>query len=435
MNKKQQPMQRVKGVRDILPTAATLWRDVEDMAVEIFMLYNFHEIRLPVFEKTAVFTRSIGETSDIVEKEMYTFEDRGGESLTLRPEGTASVVRAYVENKLYNPPGSVTKLFYMGPMFRAERPQAGRYRQFYQLGAEVFGSDDPSIDAELILMLSDLLTSLDIKDLEIVLNSLGCPACRPEYRKKLTNYLKSRENELCENCRKRIDKNPLRALDCKSSACVEVAKDAPQITEFLCVQCSSSIKRVEQILMECDVAVRMDPKLVRGLDYYSRTAFEVISKNLGAQNSIAGGGRYDSLVEQFGGPPTPAIGFAIGMDRLMSLLEINERTRKPYLYVIGLTDPARNMSFHLAYALRNTGLSVERNSEGGSLKSQLRKAGKSGARFTIIIGEDEMAKSIVILKDMLKSEQCEVKVEDLADTIWETVDNEEKSDWSEVEDR
>ena len=403
------------------------------MAVETFMLYNFNEIRLPVFEKTAVFTRSIGETTDIVEKEMYTFEDRGGESLTLRPEGTASIVRAYVENKLYNPPG-VAKLFYMGPMFRAERPQAGRFRQFYQIGAELFGSDDPSLDAELILMLSNLLASLQIKDIEIVLNSLGCPKCRPAYREQLTQYLKSRADELCENCSRRIDKNPLRALDCKSSGCVEVANGAPQITDYLCDECRSSINLVEQTLVDCEVPVRMDPKLVRGLDYYSRTAFEVISKNLGAQNAIAGGGRYDSLVEQFGGPATPAIGFAIGMDRLISLLEMEERVIKPYVFVIGLTEPAVQMIFHLAHGLRQIGLSVERNTGGGSLKSQMRKAGKSGARFTIIVGEDELAESSVILKDMVKSEQATVKVDDLAEKIWETVQEEETPVDTEPED-
>jgi len=413
---KFQKINRVKGTKDILPTATALWQEVEEVAREVFELYNFHEIRLPVFEKTEVFTKSIGETSDIVEKEMYTFTDRGGESLTLRPEGTASVVRAFVENSLYNKPG-VKKLYYMGPMFRAERPQAGRFRQFHQIGAEVFGTDEPSADAELILALLDFFEALNITGLELKLNSLGCPVCRPAYRDELASFLKSRIDSLCESCQRRVDKNPFRALDCKSKGCKEVVSDAPSIDSFLCGDCKDHFQTVKELLGDAGVSVTLDPKLVRGLDYYSRTAFEVTSSRLGSQDAVAGGGRYNSLVEQFGGPPTPAIGFALGMERLLTLIDAPESEPAPDLFLVAVGGKAEKEIFLLARRLRQDGFMVERGFGGGNLNNRMKKADKSGARFAVIIGDDEIANASATIKDLVKGTQKQVGLDEISKAL------------------
>ena len=411
----------VKGVNDITPSDAPRWRYVEDAALDVFELYNYREIRTPIFEKTEVFRRSIGETTDIVEKEMYTFTDRGGESLTLRPEGTAPVVRAYIENGLYNPPG-VLKLFYFGPMFRAERPQAGRFRQFHQFGVEVFGSDDPGVDAELVIMLMDIFSELGINGLKVRLNSLGCRDCRPAYREALYVFLKENAGALCENCRSRIERNPMRALDCKSEGCRAVVAGAPTIDKFRCGACQDHLDGVRRPLLDLEVPVELDPRLVRGLDYYSRTAFEVTSEALGAQNAVAGGGRYDSLVEQMGGPPTPATGFAVGIERLLSLMgepagmEVDYAAR-PDVYIIPMTDEAAAKAFDISHRLRSHGYSVEQEFGGGSLKSRMRKANRSGARFAVIIGENELAKGEVIVKQMDTSEQTSVPVGRIIDAL------------------
>jgi histidyl-tRNA synthetase len=413
----------VRGVKDVLPTDSPLWRYVEATAADVFELYNFQEIRIPVFEKTEVFQRSIGETSDIVEKEMYTFTDRGGESLTLRPEGTASVVRAYIEHKMYNPPG-VTKLYYGGPMFRAERPQAGRFRQFHQIGAEVLGTSDPAVDAELILMLMDFFTELKVPGLKVALNSLGCPACRPGYRAALLSFLKERATALCEACLSRIDRNPLRALDCKVPSCKEAVVDAPTIDQSLCGDCRDHFEKVRLPLLDLEVPVQVDNRLVRGLDYYSRTAFEVTSDALGAQSSVAGGGRYDTLVEEFGGPPTPAIGFAVGMERLISLIDPDTADIAPDLpdvFMVLMTDEARMRAFELAHRLRSYGYRVERAFEAASMKSQMRKADKSRARFVVILGEEEMLSGLATVKDMASGEQRKIPLGELAESVDDTI--------------
>lgn len=413
-------IKRVKGVKDITPGEAPIWRLVEDTALDVFELYGYHEIRTPIFERTEVFSRSIGETTDIVEKEMYTFTDRGGESLTLRPEGTAPVVRAYIENRLYDPPG-VRKLFYFGPMFRAERPQAGRFRQFHQFGAEVFGSADPGVDAEVILALMDIFGALGVTGLKVSLNSLGCPNCRPAYRKALHEFLKERVDSLCGNCRARVDRNPFRALDCKAKGCQDVVADAPTIDKYRCDECEDSLDKVRRPLLELEVPVTLDPRMARGLDYYTRTAFEVTSGRLGAQNAVAGGGRYDLLVEQVGGPPTPAVGFAVGMERLISLLDgeedVEEYVLRPDVYIIDMTPEAASRAFELAHRLRARGYVVEKCFEGGSLKSRMRKAGRSGARFTMMIGEDEIERGAVTLKDMESGEQKSVPFGEIADAL------------------
>ncbi|MDH5679183.1 MAG: histidine--tRNA ligase [Nitrospinota bacterium] len=411
MADKGQIVQRVKGVKDILPVDSPVWQWVEDTARETFEGFSYSEIRIPVFERTDVFSRAIGETSDIVEKEMYTFTDRGGESLTLRPEGTASVVRAYVENKLYTPPGA-KKLYYMGPMFRAERPQAGRYRQFHQLGAELFGPENPSADAETIHLLMSIFKNLHLEDLTLRINSLGCPQCRPAFRQKLAEYLDSRREALCDNCQRRIDKNPLRVLDCKAHGCGVIADEAPSVTESLCGECSAHFDRTRTLLAAVGVDGKVDPKLVRGLDYYSRTAFEVSSTALGAQDAVAGGGRYNSLVEQFGGPPTPAIGFAIGLERLISLLGNDGAPLGPELFFIALCPEAEEKVFQLAGALREEGYMVDM-SYGGGLKSQLKQADRASAELAVIIGEEEMARSVALVKEMKSGEQFTVAFDEL----------------------
>jgi len=411
--------QAIKGVNDILPGEIEKWQFMEKTAREVFELYGFSEIRIPIFEMTAVFTRSIGETTDIVEKEMYTFNDRSGDSMTLRPEGTASVVRAYVEHNLYNPP-SVVKLYYMGPMFRCERPQAGRYRQFYQIGAEVFGTENPEIDAEVIGMLLKYFEKLGLKELELQINSLGCDECRPKFREALLEFLKNKINLLCEDCQKRFERNPLRIFDCKSVNCHEVTNGAPTIEHYRCENCKKHFKYTQNFLNKLNISYTLNPKLVRGLDYYTKTAFEIISRGLGSQNAIAGGGRYDKLVEEFGGPPTPAFGFAIGVDRTAQLIEDkNHPSLTPIVFIAALGERASQKSFELINNLRQNGIRAERDYEGSSLKSQLRKANKFGVKYTIIIGDNELDKGRVILKDMSSAQQDEIDIGKIVEVLIE----------------
>ena len=413
--------QAIKGVKDILPGEVEKWQFMEKTAREVFELYGFSEIRIPIFERTEVFTRSIGETTDIVEKEMYTFNDRSGDSLTLRPEGTASVVRAYVEHNLYNPP-SVVKLYYMGPMFRCERPQAGRYRQFYQIGAEVFGTENPEIDAEVIGMLLKYFEKFGLKELELQINSLGCDECRPKFREALITFLKGKKNLLCEDCQKRFERNPLRIFDCKSVSCHEATKGAPTIEDYRCDNCKSHFNSTINFLDKLNIPYIKNPKLVRGLDYYTKTAFEIISKGLGAQNAIAGGGRYDKLVEEFGGPPTPAFGFAIGVDRTAQLIQpsvLSPQPSAPHVFIAALGEKADLKTFELINVLRQNGIRVERDYEGSSLKSQLRKANKFGVKYTLIIGDNELDKGKAVLKDMSESKQEEVDISKIAEILIE----------------
>ena len=410
--------QAIKGVKDILPGEVEKWQFMEKTAREVFELCGFSEIRIPIFERTEVFTRSIGETTDIVEKEMYTFPDRSGDSLTLRPEGTASVVRAYVEHNLYNPP-SVVKLYYMGPMFRCERPQAGRYRQFYQIGAEVFGTENPEIDADVIGMLMRYFERLGLKELELQINSLGCDECRPKFREALISFLKEKKSLLCEDCQKRFERNPLRIFDCKSANCHEATKGAPTIEDYRCDNCKNHFNSTLNYLDKLNIPYVKNPKLVRGLDYYTKTAFEIISKGLGAQNAIAGGGRYDKLVEEFGGPPTPAFGFAIGVDRTAPLIQSSGFSLQPSVFIVALGERANQKVFELINNLRQNGIRAERDYEGSSLKSQLRKANKFGVRYTIIIGDNELDKGKVILRDMSSAQQDEVDMERIVEILIE----------------
>ncbi|GAB4390348.1 MAG: histidine--tRNA ligase [Thermodesulfovibrionales bacterium] len=390
----------VKGVQDILPPDVYVWQRAEAAAARVFGSYGFHEVRPPVMEFTEVFVRSIGETSDIVSKEMYTFDDRGGRSITLRPEGTAPIVRGYVEHHLYNLP-SPQKFFYRGPMFRYERPQKGRLRQFYQIGAEAFGSPGPAMDAEMLSMLGRFLEEAGVGGLSFEVNSIGCEQCRPAFREALRDFFRPRLPALCPDCARRFEHNPLRILDCKVPACVEQKGGAPKVSDFLCPDCAAHFSELRRMLDALGVPHVVNPAMVRGLDYYTRTTFEVTTDRLGAQNAVAAGGRYDRLVEEFGGPPTPAIGFALGMERLVALMkEAAPEAPSPAVFIAFKGAEAGLEALKLADALRGKGVWAELGQEGASLKSQFRRADRLGATLVFVIGEDELREGAAGWKDL-----------------------------------
>ena len=412
----------IKGFADILPGEVETWQAVEAQARQVFSAYNFAEIRIPILEKTELFSRSIGETTDIVEKEMYTFVDRDaraaenaeGTKLTLRPEGTAGVVRAYVEAEMCKVE-PVRKLYYLGPMFRRERPQKGRMRQFHQIGAEALGRGDPYIDAEILLLLHDFFQALALTEPSLQINSLGCADCRPQYRARLLAFLKEREAALCGNCQRRIDRNPLRALDCKEPGCIEATQDAPSIVDHLCAACREHFEIVQRLLYETRVDYSINPRMVRGLDYYCRTTFEWTTKRLGSQSAVAAGGRYDGLVQQLGGPPIPGVGFAMGVERLTMLLRLQERSDDggPAVYFAWIGAEARDWAFPVAHRLRRQGIGVEIEAESRSLKSQMRRADKLKARSVVILGDEEFAKGQAVLRDMISKQQQEIPFDKL----------------------
>lgn len=416
----------IRGFADILPGEVELWQSVEAEARRVFAAYHFSEIRLPILEKTELFSRSIGETTDIVEKEMYTFEDRDSRSeegasaarLTLRPEGTAGVVRAYVEAELYKVE-PVRKLYYMGPMFRRERPQKGRMRQFHQIGAEALGRGDPLIDAEVLLLLGDFFDAVGLSEPSLELNSLGDAVCRPGYREKLLAFLRQRTDALCANCRRRMERNPLRVLDCKEAGCTAATQGAPSILDSLCAPCREHFATVQRLLRETGVPFTLNPRMVRGLDYYCRTTFEWTSSRLGAQSAVAAGGRYDGLVEDLGGPAIPGVGFALGVERLTMLLRSQARaaTSGLELFVAWIGERARDWAFPLVHRLRRGGLSVEMEGEARSLKSQMRRADKLGARSVLIVGEDELAKGKAIRRDMTTQQQEEISLDKIEEHL------------------
>jgi len=399
----------IKGFNDLLPSESELWQWIEQTARQVFYRYGFSEIRVPVIEKTELFCRSIGDTTDIVEKEMYTFTDKGGNSLTLRPEGTASVMRALIEHKLYAL-DSVSKLYYMGPMFRHERPQKGRYRQFHQIGAEVTGASDPLTDAQVLLMVSRLFQELGLTEPRLQINSLGCPVCRPAYREELVDFLSQRQDSLCEDCRRRQTSNPLRALDCKVPGCVEATREAPAMLEHLCVECDAHFEKMQQYLKAADVPYSLNPRMVRGLDYYTRTTFELVTGLLGAQSAVAAGGRYDGLIEQLGGPAVPGIGFAVGVERVALLLGDRTFNKVPDLFIAVMGTAARTAGFRLMATLQDQGFWVEIDSDGKSLKSQMRRADKLKARYSIVLGDTELLNGSGILKQMADGSQHPVSL-------------------------
>jgi len=390
----------VKGFRDVLPGESARWAALEGRARDVFAAYNFHEIRLPIVERTELFRRSIGETTDIVEKEMYTFTDRDGTSLTLRPEGTASAVRAYVESALYQSE-TVSKLFYFGPMFRRERPQRGRLRQFYQIGVEVFGRDDAAADAEVLTLLYDLLHAFGIDGAEVQVNSLGCRDCRPAYRAALVEWGRKHLSALCEDCRRRLDQNPLRLLDCKNPSCIALRDSAPRMSEYWCDACRAHHGRVLELLRAVGLEPHQQPYMVRGLDYYCRTAFEVLASGLGAQNAVGGGGRYDGLVRDLGGPDVAGVGFALGVERLAMLLgESPTVTASPEFIVLPIGERAEAVAATLARRWRLSGARIELEPSGKSLKSQMRRADKLGGRYALILGDDELAADALSVRDL-----------------------------------
>jgi histidyl-tRNA synthetase len=391
----------VKGFRDVLPEESARWARLEEQARRAFAAYDFVEIRIPVAERTDLFRRSIGETTDIVEKEMYTFDDRDGTSLTLRPEGTASLVRAYVEHSMHQH-DPVSRLFYMGPMFRRERPQKGRLRQFHQIGGEVLGRDDPAADAEVLLLLYDLLEAFGLSEAQMKVNTLGCRTCRAGYRSVLTEWGRQRLERLCDDCRRRIEQNPLRLLDCKQASCLTERASAPRMLDHACDGCRQHFERVLALLVGEQREPEFDPFMVRGLDYYCRTAFEVVAPGLGAQNAVGGGGRYDGLVRDLGGPDVAGVGFALGVERLILALPADCRDAAEHceFAVLPVGVAAEPAAFRLAHRLRTEGARVALQSGTKSLKSQMRAAGKSATRYALILGENELASGMVTVRDM-----------------------------------
>lgn len=410
----------LKGVHDIFPPDIYIWQKIESVAKEVFSFYGFHEIRIPIIESTEIFIRSIGETTDIVEKEMYTFSDKGGRNITLRPEGTAPAVRCYIENHLYNQP-SPQKFFYSGPMFRYERPQKGRFRQFYQIGVEAFGVSEPKLDAEILSMLRIFLERLGLGKLNFEVNSIGCEKCRPDYKKALSNFFSDKIEGLCPHCERRYIQNPLRILDCKVDSCIELREAAPQVASYLCNDCKGHFEEFQSLLKLLGISYLINPNMVRGLDYYTRTTFEVTSEHLGAQKAVAAGGRYDRLVEEFGGPSISAIGFAIGMERLVEILKTQNSSRnkfgfktpfpKAFLATIGKKAAMEGLS--IVEKVRAKGITIETGYENASLKSQLRRADRLNADYVFIIGDDELKSGRIKWKNLKDGSQGEIGIREI----------------------
>lgn len=400
-----------KGTKDILPEQCVNWQYIESVIREICARFGYREIRTPVFEHTELFLRGVGDTTDIVQKEMYTFDDKGGRSITLKPEGTAGVVRSFIENSLYAK-SQPTKLYYLSaPVFRYERPQAGRLRQHHQFGIEAFGARGPSVDAEVICVALQLLKSLGIKELKLNINSIGCGKCGKDYNLKLKEYLYERSGELCENCKARMQTNPLRVLDCKQ--CIKAIEDVPVMLEYLCGDCAAHFEGLKQYLDKSAVEYNINPFIVRGLDYYTKTVFEIISDRIGAQGTVCGGGRYDALVEQIGGPPTPGIGFGLGIERLLIVLE-SFGVKLPHtnlcdVYVCAADKESAHEAFKTALDLRGQGFKTDCDHMDKSLKAQLKAAARLEAKYAIIIGKNEIDSNTAVIRNMQKSVETTVE--------------------------
>ena len=410
-----------RGTKDITPKDAYKWNYVENKFREICSLFGYEEMRTPVFEHTELFKRSVGDTTDIVQKEMYSFTDKGGRDITLKPEGTAGVVRAFIENKLYADT-QPTKLFYITPCFRYERPQAGRQRQFHQFGIEALGSDKPSLDAEVIALAVQFFTEVGLKDLAVSINSVGCPTCRAEYNARLKEYLDKKSDVLCETCLERKDKNPMRVIDCKNPTCKENLNDIPFMVDHICDDCKDHFEKLQTYLKEMDINFVVDKTIVRGLDYYKKTAFEIISNDIGSQSTVCGGGRYDGLVEQLGGPKgVSGIGFALGAERLLLTMENNNiEIENPYatdIFIVTIGDEAKTKSFKLLKDLRTNHISAENDHLDRSVKAQFKYSDKINAKFTIVIGDDELANDTATLKNMSTSEQPTIKLSEIVQEL------------------
>jgi histidyl-tRNA synthetase len=406
----------MRGFSDILPPATRRWESLEERAREVLVGFGFSEIRVPILEQAELFSRSIGEETDIVEKEMYTFEDRSGDCVTLRPEATASMVRAYIEHRLYAADPMV-KLYSIGPMFRHERPQKGRQRQFHQINVEVFGVSQPVIDAEVMAILMHYLSLVGATGCNLQLNSLGCPDCRLDYKNVLRAFLKNHLPRLCEDCRRRMERNPLRAFDCKVPGCQEIMSQAPLISDYLCTPCAEHFAAVKSFLAILEIAYEVNPRMVRGLDYYTRTTFEVVAGGLGAQNAVAAGGRYDQLVAALGGPDIAGIGFAIGMERLLLITPDQPLPSGPSLFIAALGEGPLREAFGLSYKLNRAGVRTMIDYEGRSLKAQMRRADKLHARYVLIVGEDEQRRGQAILRDMEEKKQQEIPLSSIYEEI------------------
>jgi len=406
----------IRGFSDILPPATRRWRMLEERAREVLEGFGFSEIRVPILEKAELFSRSIGTETDIVEKEMYTFEDRGGDLITMRPEATASIVRAYIEHKMYAA-DPMAKLYSIGPMFRHERPQKGRYRQFHQINVEVFGISHPMIDAEVMAIVMHYVSLVGAAGCRLQVNSLGCPRCRLPYTKNLRAFLSDHLPHLCEDCRRRMERNPLRAFDCKVQGCQDIMSEAPLVSDYLCTECADHFAAVRNYLEALGIAYEPNPRMVRGLDYYTKTAFEVVAGGLGAQNAVAAGGRYDHLVAALGGPDIPGIGFAIGIERLLLVLPDESLPPGPSLFIAALGEGPQREAFSLSYKLNQVGARTMIDYEGRSLKAQMRRADKFGAHYVLIIGEDEQRSGKAILRDMKEKKQEEIPLPSIFEEI------------------
>ena len=396
-----------KGTKDVLPAESYKWQYIEDKARKIAGKYNIKEIRTPTFEHTELFLRGVGETTDVVTKEMYTFRDKGDRSITLKPEGTAGVARSFVENGLSNSPMPL-KMFYIIPAFRYERPQAGRLREFHQFGVEVYGSSTPDTDAEVITLANDFVSSLGLKA-QLYINSIGCKTCRAAFNRALKEYLEPNLGCMCEDCRSRFDKNPMRILDCKVPECKKINENAPTILDYLCEDCREHFEKVKKYLDLSGISYKINPKIVRGLDYYTRTVFEFVSEQIGAQGTVLGGGRYDGLIEEIGGAPTPAVGFAAGLERLLLLMEDSGAAGPggpvPTVYLAGMDELCREKAYEIAVTLRRAGIACEVDHMGRSVKAQFKYADKIGAKYVAVIGGNELEAGVMNVKNMSDSTQ------------------------------
>ena len=405
-----------KGTKDLLPGQVHKWHYVEGKFADICRRYGFKEIRTPMFEHTEVFARGIGDTTDVVQKEMYTFNDHGNRSITLKPEGTSGAVRAFIEHKQYAEV-QPTKYYYNTDCFRYEKPQSGRLRHFHQFGIEVFGTPNMMADAEVICLAHDFLTDLGITEIELRINSVGCPECRKKYREALKAYLLPHYEDLCGTCKERFERNPMRIIDCKSEICQAIVKDAPRMIDYLCDDCRNAFEDLKSNLTAMGIDFTIDPNIVRGLDYYTKKAFEFFTTKIGAQGTVCGGGRYDHLVEELGGPPIPGVGFGLGIERLLLLMEANnayfpeENRVDAFIAVMG--DAAKAFGLKLARELRAKGITAEMDTLARNIKGQFKYADRLNARYTLVIGDNELEKGVVSLKDMVKSEQREIKIEDI----------------------
>lgn len=406
---------KVRGTEDVLPKDSYRWQFVEDIMRKESMAFGYKEIRTPVFEHTKLFMRGVGETTDVVQKEMYTFDTKGGESITLRPEGTAGAARALLEHAIYND-GLPVKTSYFVSCYRYEKPQAGRLREFHQFGLECYGTKNPAADAELICAAKSIFDRLQIRDLSLEINSIGCPQCRQKYHQALKEYFDSYKSELCETCLSRLERNPMRILDCKSPVCSKIAENAPKVLDFLCDECATHFESVKNLLTQAGVEYKINPNIVRGLDYYTKTVFEFVSTDIGAQSTVCGGGRYDGLVEELGGQHMPSLGFALGIERLLMLMDAQGiEIQKPDtcdIYIASLGDAAQAKAFEFTQTVRSASLYGECDVVGRGLRAQMKYADKIGAKFSLVIGDDEIANNKATLKDMQSGEQVDISLGD-----------------------